>query len=202
MPELALALYVVYLGLAFGVRTWLHRRRTGSSGFHGISGRPGSLEWIGGVLFAVAVALGFAGPVLDVAGVLDPIGAVDGSAGHAIGIVLTVGGLLATLWAQGAMGSSWRIGVAEADRTALVTDGPFAVVRNPIFAAMLPASLGLALMVPSVVAIVGALALVVAVELQVRVVEEPYLLTAHGEKYSRYARRVGRFVPGVGRLRR
>jgi protein-S-isoprenylcysteine O-methyltransferase Ste14 len=98
------------------------------------------------------------------------------------------------------MGTSWRIGVDPAERTALVTSGPFALVRNPIFAAMLPTALGLTLLVPSWVAIAGLLGLLVALELQVRVVEEPYLLRAHGEKYAGYAARVGRFVPGMGLL--
>ena len=44
--------------------------------------------------------------------------------------------------------------------------------------------------------------LLAALELQVRVVEEPHLLRAHGGAYASYAARVGRFVPGVGRLRR
>ena len=74
------------------------------------------------------------------------------------------------------MGESWRIGVDEQERTALVTSGPFAVVRNPIFAGMLPASLGLALLVPNVVALAGLAALLVALEIQVRLVEEPYLM--------------------------
>jgi protein-S-isoprenylcysteine O-methyltransferase Ste14 len=43
-------------------------------------------------------------------------------------------------------------------------------------------------------------ALVVALELQVRVVEEPYLLRTQDEPYAAYASRVGRFVPGVGRI--
>ena len=73
-------------------------------------------------------------------------------------------------------------------------------MRNPIFAAMLPTSLGLTLMVPSVVALAGLAALVLALELQVRVVEEPYLRRAQGNHYAEYATRVGRFVPGVGRL--
>jgi protein-S-isoprenylcysteine O-methyltransferase Ste14 len=99
-----------------------------------------------------------------------------------------------------AMGASWRIGVDESERTSLVTDGPFAVVRNPIFSAMLPTSLGLALMVPNWVAFVGVVALFLALELQVRVVEEPYLQRVHGHAYTEYADRVGRFIPGLGKL--
>ena len=197
---LALGLYALYMALAFGLRTWLQLRRTGESGFKGISGRPGSLEWIAGVLFVLAIAVGAAAPVLDVTGVLEPLDALDSAGVRATGVAIFIVGLVGTLYAQVAMGESWRIGVDEEERTALVTTGPFAVVRNPIFAAMLPASLGLALLVPNVAALVGFGALVLALQIQVRLVEEPYLLRQHGEAYRSYAARVGRFVPGLGRL--
>ena len=180
MTTAALVAYLVYLALAFGLRTVIQVRRTGSSGFKGVSGRPGSAEWLAGVLFVVALLVGVAAPVLALAGVVEPIAALDTTAVHVAGIVLFVAGLTATLAAQVAMGESWRIGVDESERTELVTDGPFSVARNPIFAAMIPASLGLALMVPSAVAIAGLVALFLALELQVRVVEEPYLRRAHG----------------------
>lgn len=201
MPEAALSLYVLYLALAFGIRTLVHLRRTGSTGFSGISGRPGSAEWIGGVLFVVALVAGVAAPLLQLAGALDPIGPLDGEMGHAAGLGLFGGGLVTTLVAQFAMGDSWRIGVDESDRTDLVTTGPFSSVRNPIFAGMIPAGIGLALLAPNVVAIVAVVALVAALEIQTRLVEEPYLLRAHGEAYRHYAARVGRFFPLVGRLR-
>jgi protein-S-isoprenylcysteine O-methyltransferase Ste14 len=201
MPELALALYVVYLGLAFGLRTYLQVRRTGSTGFVGLRGRPGSVEWLGGVGFAAALVLGFAAPVLDLFGVLDPVAVVDGEVAHVVGIVLAVTGIAGTLYAQVAMGASWRIGVDATERTELVTAGPFALVRNPIFAAMLPTSLGLVLLVPNVVALVGFVALFAALQVQTRAVEEPYLIATHGQTYVTYAARVGRFFPGLGRLR-
>ena len=197
---IALGLYALYLTLAFGLRTAIQLRRTGESGFKGVSGRPGSLEWTAGVLFVVALTVGAAAPVLDVAGALDPLGALDSNGLRATGIALFVAGLVATLYAQVAMGASWRIGVDEGERTELVTGGPFGLVRNPIFSAMLPASAGLALLVPNAAALVGIAALVLALEIQVRLVEEPYLRRAHGAAYEHYASRVGRFVPGLGRL--
>jgi hypothetical protein len=42
-----------------------------------------------------------------------------------------------TVIAQFAMAESWRIGVDPNERTPLVTTGAFAMVRNPIFTAML-----------------------------------------------------------------
>ena len=200
MAAVALAAYLLYLALAFGLRTAIQLRRTGSSGFEGISGRPGSVEWIAGVLFAVAIAVGFAAPLLALTGVVEPIAALDTTAVHVAGSALFAAGLVGTLAAQVAMGDSWRIGVDAETTTDLVVGGPFAFVRNPVFAAMLPTSAGLTLMVPSAVAFVGLAALLVALELQVRVVEEPYLRRVHGTAYAAYAARVGRFLPGVGRL--
>jgi protein-S-isoprenylcysteine O-methyltransferase Ste14 len=201
MALAALAAYLLYLALAFGLRTVIQLRRTGQSGFKGVSGRPPSAEWFAGVLFVVALLVGAAAPVLALVDTVEPIEGLDTRAAHAAGIVLFLLGLGATLAAQFAMGESWRIGVDESERTDLVTEGPFALARNPIFAAMLPTSVGLTLMVPSWVAFLGLAALFLALELQVRVVEEPYLRRAHGQAYADYARRVGRFVPGVGRLR-
>jgi protein-S-isoprenylcysteine O-methyltransferase Ste14 len=195
----ALLLFVVYLAVGFGLRTWLHVRRTGDTGFRGLSGRPGSPEWWAGILFAVAVAAGLLGPVTALVG-LEPVKVLTPPGIEVAGLLLAGVGLLGTILTQVAMGTSWRIGVDETERTELVTSGPFAWVRNPIFTAMAVTGSGLALMVPNAVALAGALLLLVALQLQVRVVEEPYLFRVHGDAYAAYAARTGRFVPGIGRL--
>ncbi len=200
MAVWALAFYALYLALAFGWRALVQLRLTGSTGFRGISGPLGSVEWFGGVLFVVASLLLLAALVLDLAAVLEPVPVLGGSVGHALGLALFSAGLVGTLLAQFAMGVSWRVGVDEEERTELVTAGSFAYVRNPIFSAMASAFVGLALLVPNVAALAAVAALVAAVEIQVRLVEEPYLLRTHGERYAGYASRVGRFVPGVGKL--
>jgi protein-S-isoprenylcysteine O-methyltransferase Ste14 len=201
MPGLALGLWAAFGALTLVGRALLQLRRTGSTGIAGTSGRLGSIEWTGGVLFLLALALGVVAGLLDLWDVVDPIAALNTTPVHVVGIVLFALGLGGTVAAQLAMGRSWRVGVDERERTELVTGGPFELVRNPIYAAMIPAVAGLALLVPSVVALLGLALLVVALEIQVRLVEEPYLLRAHGDAYAAYARRVGRFVPGLGRLR-
>ena len=62
MPIVALVLFAVFAALGFGWRSWEQRRRTGSTGFHGVSGRPGSVEWFAGVGFIVAMAMAIFAP--------------------------------------------------------------------------------------------------------------------------------------------
>jgi protein-S-isoprenylcysteine O-methyltransferase Ste14 len=198
MAAAALLLYGISLTITFGVRVAIQLHRTGSTGLHGLPPDAGPLEWIAGGMFIAGLLMGGTAPILALLGVLEPIPVLDGAVGNAIGLVIAVAGIALTFGAQLAMGDSWRVGVDPEERTALVTDGPFRLVRNPIYSAMLPTVFGLVLMVPSALAIVAFLTLFVALELQVRLVEEPYLLQVHGDAYAGYAARVGRFVPGVG----
>jgi hypothetical protein len=128
----ALLLYLTGLVLAFGVRTWLQIRRTGTSGFRGISGRPGSLVWWGGVLFPTALLLGLAAPTLMITGITAPVLPAH-PALAAAGLIAGLAGLVVVLLAQAAMGSSWRIGVDDTERTELIRSGLFRSIRNPIF---------------------------------------------------------------------
>lgn len=201
MTVAALVVYAAYLAIGFGLRTWLQWRRTGDSGFRGISGRTGSPEWWAGMLFVAALVAGVLGPVAALLG-LEPPSVLVSWWLQVAGTVAAVTGIAGTFVTQLEMGTSWRIGVQESERTDLVLTGPFAMVRNPIFTAMAVTGVGLALMVPNLVALTGAVLLVVALQLQVRVVEEPYLRQVHGDAYAAYAARTGRFLPGLGRLHR
>jgi protein-S-isoprenylcysteine O-methyltransferase Ste14 len=201
MAAAALVLYGVSLMLTFGVRIAVQVRRTGSTGVHGFAADAGPLERFAGALFVTSLVAGALVPTLALLGVLEPIPALDGAAGNAIGLALAAGGVVLTFGAQLAMGDAWRIGVDPEERTPLVTGGPFKLVRNPIYSAMIPTVLGLVLMVPNALAIAVLAGLVTALELQVRLVEEPHLLRTHGEEYASYAAQVGRFIPGVGLLR-
>ncbi|BDX32335.1 hypothetical protein TUM20985_28820 [Mycobacterium antarcticum] len=195
----ALVLYSVFVALGFGWRSWRQYRRTGSTGFHGISGRPGTQEWLAGVGFVVAMVLGLFAPTLQMLDVVSPIALLETPWVQAFGTVLALAGMSATVYAQNSMGDSWRIGVDPHATTTLIRQGVFAVIRNPIFTAMLVFAAGVALMVPNVPAIAALVLLVVTIEMQVRVVEEPHLLRVHGDAYRTYGRAVGRFVPMLGR---
>lgn len=200
MPRAALLALVLFGALAFGWRSLVQYRRTGSTGFRGFSGRPGSAEWLGGALFAATCVLALVAPVADLLGVVGRIDALDSPRIRIVGLALYLAGLAGTLWAQLAMGDSWRVGVDATERTTLVMRGPFALVRNPIFTAMLGGIAGVALLVPNPIALLSVALLVVGLEAHVRLVEEPYLLRVHGGVYRSYAARTGRFLPGIGRL--
>ncbi len=198
MTATAIVLYGLSLALTFGVRIAVQLRRTGSTGVRGLPRDAGPLERFAGALFVASLAMGGAAPVLTLLGALEPVPALDHAPVQIAGLVLGVGGIGLTFGAQLAMGDAWRIGVDPEERTELVTDGPFGLVRNPIYSAMVPTVFGLVLMVPNALAIAAIACLVIALELQVRRVEEPHLLQVHGDAYAAYASHVGRFVPGIG----
>ncbi|HEY1097518.1 MAG TPA: isoprenylcysteine carboxylmethyltransferase family protein [Myxococcota bacterium] len=198
MSLAALIAFSLFTVVVFGWRSVAQYRATGSTGFKGISGPPLSPSWWGGVLFVIGVVALPAAALLDVADLWSTFRAPS-TAMRVAGGVLCALGMVGTSISQHTMGTSWRIGVDAQETTALVDDGIFGLVRNPIFTFMTIASIGFSLLVPHVLAIVGVVAVVVAIELQVRLVEEPYLIATHGDAWRAYAARVGRFVPGFGR---
>ncbi|MCZ7537189.1 MAG: isoprenylcysteine carboxylmethyltransferase family protein [Acidimicrobiia bacterium] len=189
----AIILEVTFFALAFGWRSWIQWRRTGSTGFIRPRRGASTAELVGSGGFVLALVLLVAAPIADLAN-LDRIGILDATWTAAAG----VSGVALTLVAQLGMGDSWRIGVDPAGRTDLVTGGVFGSVRNPIFTAMLVATAGLALLVPNLVSAAAFVVLFAALEVQVRLVEEPYLRATHGPVYDSYLATVGRFVPHLG----
>lgn len=185
---------LVLLALISVGRIVRHRRRTGDSGVR--LGARSIVARVGGALFVVAIVLGVAGLFL---GALDDRSSTATPVVAAVGVLIALGGAVCTIWAQQAMGDSWRIGVDPSETPELVAAGPFRWVRNPIFTAMAATQIGLAVTVPSVWTVVAAVVFVVSIEIQVRRVEEPHL-TRSVAGWPGYAQRVGRFVPSVGRM--
>jgi protein-S-isoprenylcysteine O-methyltransferase Ste14 len=202
MARLAAAMLVVFGVLTFFARVAIQLRRTGSSGLIGLPRGAGPLAWISGVLFVGGTAMAVASVILVQADELEPIDALDVDGLHAAGIVIAALGILVVFGAQLGMGESWRVGVSDDQRTKLITGGWFSLCRNPIYSAMILGWTGFALMVPTWLGIAAVAVVAIGLDLQVRFVEEPYLTRKHGEEYRAYASRVGRFVPGAGRLRR
>ena len=194
--SLAVVLEVIFVALAFGYRSWVQRRRTGSSGFVLPRRDAPPVERAVAVCFIGAIVLFGVAPAVGVTWT-----ALDGAVAGVVGAALAVAGIAVCVAAQFTMGDSWRIGVDPDEQTALVTSGMFAAVRNPIFSSMILAAAGFTLLVPNWLTAVGFVVLLVGLELQVRFVEEPYLRRTHGDDYARYLASSGRFLPGIGRTR-
>jgi protein-S-isoprenylcysteine O-methyltransferase Ste14 len=195
--------FALFVGLGFGWRTWLQRRRYGSTGIVLFqSGRPAQsarealFVVLVGVIAAEAVLAAVAPAALaglgevpaGLAAVLRPVGA---------GLLLLATVLMVI--AQLDLGASWRIGIEESARPGLVTGGLYRFCRNPIFLFMLMALVGFVLLLPNWLTLVTAMAGILGVRRHVGD-EEAYLTRTYGDAYRSYARRVGRFLPGVGRL--
>jgi protein-S-isoprenylcysteine O-methyltransferase Ste14 len=201
MATLAIWMLIAFGVLTFGVRVAIQLARTGGTGLIGYR-REGPAGWISALFFVGGMAGGVLSLDWVLRGSLDPINSLDVTAVHALGIALAAAGGVTVFLAQLGMGDSWRIGVSDDQRTDLVTGGWFSVIRNPIYSAMIVGWTGFALMVPTWLAFAAPVLVALGLELQVRFVEEPYLARTHGEDYRAYASRVGRFLPGVGRLGR
>src|SRR4051794_1409566 len=118
-----------------GVRSWIHWRRTGTTGI--VVDSRSTRERVLGAAFVASILVAAAATVLDATGTIGRIAVLDRLALTIAGTILFVAGWAGTLWAQFGMGESWRVGVDHETRTELVTGGPFRWVRNPIFTAML-----------------------------------------------------------------
>jgi protein-S-isoprenylcysteine O-methyltransferase Ste14 len=91
------------------------------------------------------------------------------------------------------MGYSWRIGIDEEHRTALVAKGVFSVSRNPIFLGMIVTLVGLFLAIPNAATLLTLVIGFLLIQIQARL-EEAFLARVHGTEYEEYRRRVRRWL--------
>jgi protein-S-isoprenylcysteine O-methyltransferase Ste14 len=197
MTLLALITFATLLVASFGFRTLVHLHRTGTSGWlmpTTLAGR------IGDTLFVLGALGTCLAPALVLADVLDSMTAMEFLIADAAGVALLFVGSSVALAAQAQMGTAWRAGIDLAHDYQLVTHGVFRVVRNPFYSGICTASLGVWLIVPTIIGIVATLLLMIGCTIDVRLVEEPHLRSIHGTQYDAYAAATPRFLP-AGRRR-
>lgn len=101
------------------------------------------------------------------------------------------------VWASRTMGRNWSIVARTRGDHALVTAGPFAWIRHPIYTAMFLMMIALAIGLGHVARLFIAVPLyAMGTAIRVRI-EERLLRTVVGSAYEEYANRVKRFIPGV-----
>jgi protein-S-isoprenylcysteine O-methyltransferase Ste14 len=143
------------------------------------------------VLFGIAVLLGLGAPLLVATDVVEPIALFDEPGWVAGGAAVFLLGTAPVLGAQAQRVALQRQGGDQVT----ATRGLHARVRNPGLTGIAVATAGLLLTVPTLLGVLAAVLVVVAVQIQVRTVREPGLARRHGEAYDAYAARTGRFLP-------
>ena len=121
-----------------------------------------------------------------------PLKALDRVPLKIAGSLLAVPSYLLSLWVWTSMGRSWRLSVDDSGHPPLVTVGPYAFCRHPLYALQLVLLLGCVLALPTPMMLGALIAHAIAIWLKTRA-EEHHLRRAHGEAYQDYCRRVGRF---------
>jgi protein-S-isoprenylcysteine O-methyltransferase Ste14 len=109
------------------------------------------------------------------------------------GNALLVVSFAAVLYVHSFMSADWRSGIHERERPALITTGPFALSRNPMFMAIQLGQLGLFLSLPSVFTLICLIVGVAVLHSQVRL-EERHLSRHHGAAFVAYGERVPRWL--------
>jgi protein-S-isoprenylcysteine O-methyltransferase Ste14 len=116
--------------------------------------------------------------------------------GFWIGAAVTAAGLLFSIWARHQLGSNWSQAVTVKHGHELITSGPYALVRNPIYSGLLLGFIGTAVALGEWRGLL-AVGLVFIVLWRKLSLEEQWLRAQFGQPYAAYARRVAALLPYI-----
>jgi protein-S-isoprenylcysteine O-methyltransferase Ste14 len=111
-----------------------------------------------------------------------------------VGAALTVGGLLFAVWARQHLGRNWSNAVTIKQNHELITTGPYALVRHPIYTGILSGFLGTAVALAQVRGVIGFVLIFLVLWTKLRM-EEEWMRSQFGETYATYAHRTSALVP-------
>lgn len=109
-----------------------------------------------------------------------------------IGIIIAALGVTVFVIAMTTMRDSWRAGIPEKDKTALVTNGIYRLSRNPAFLGFDLMYLGILISFFNYLHLLFALFAVLMLHLQI-LQEEKFLTATFGDPYTDYKKRTGRY---------
>ncbi len=168
--------------------------------------------WVG---FVPAVAILVAAPAAAAWGGWEGLPLLSGPLAGSIAVralrgaaaILAVACLACTAVCWRRLGSSWSVASLDGETAALVTGGPFAVVRHPIYALGSVLALATVVVVPSLPVLLAGALYVFLLRRKARF-EEEVLGRRHPEEWRSYSASTGFFLPrpcsrclGQGRLR-
>ena len=109
-----------------------------------------------------------------------------------LGAAVTIPGLLFAVGAREHLGSNWSRSVTIKQDHELITTGPYALVRHPIYTGILTGFLGTAIALSQVRGVIGFVLIFVVLWAKLRM-EEEWMRSQFGETYATYAHQtVGR----------
>lgn len=112
-----------------------------------------------------------------------------------LGVVLCALGVGSAIWARAYLGRNWGLPMSQKESPALVTTGPYAYVRHPVYTGFLLAMLGSAIG-ESLVWLLPLLVFGIYFSYSARR-EEKILLTQFPEQYSLYRKRTKMMLPFI-----
>ncbi|MFE8070333.1 isoprenylcysteine carboxylmethyltransferase family protein [Marinobacteraceae bacterium S3BR75-40.1] len=190
-----LAVYFLMIGLYYSSRSYALSERMGFTHIH-YGRRWGATWWYrhlfnlfrAGILLVCVLRVPF-----DVDQWLGVIGWLYHPLVLAVGVLLLLLAYVVIIYVQAYMHQDWRSGIDPDGGRTLVTTGPFARSRNPLFLGILTGQLGFFLALPSLFALICLLVGATVIVLQARA-EEKALRREFGEPYEAYCRQVARWL--------
>lgn len=113
-----------------------------------------------------------------------------------VGAAVTAGGLLFSVWARRHLGKNWSQAVTIKEGHELITSGPYALVRHPIYTGLLLAFVGCAVARGEWRGLLAVVLVFGALWHKLRL-EEKWMRAQFGESYEAYSRQVAALVPFI-----
>lgn len=114
-----------------------------------------------------------------------------------VGVVLGFSSLVLWAWAQSALGKQWSTNLQLRKKHRLITTGPYAWIRHPIYTAMLGWGCGVSLITANWTFVLLTLLMIAGLFIRVPK-EEQMMIKEFGKGYKKYMQKTGRFVPKLG----
>src|ERR1700739_86115 len=111
-----------------------------------------------------------------------------------LGAAVPISGLLFAIWAREHLGRNWSRSVTIKQDHELITTGPYAVVRHPIYTGMLAGFLGMGIAISQVRGFIVFALIFLAFWIKLRM-EERWMRSQFGETYTAYAHQTAALVP-------
>lgn len=112
------------------------------------------------------------------------------------GVLLMLAGCGFAVWARVTIGGNWSGLVTVKENHALITRGPYAWVRHPIYSGILLALVGTAVTLGTIVNLLEVPVIALAFWLKLRT-EENFMVETFGEQYAVYRQQVKALIPHV-----